>query len=160
TKPLIFGWSGKWKWQARTRLYDNYLDQQARAAHIDEIVKMRRRHTKMGMAMQGMGALAMQGLKKKNSKTGKVSVNISASDATRMMKEGVVIERQGRGEPDQVIENRETDVDNAMEREIQRILDDPSARRELDRAGSSHRLDTSDARLLSGSTVEGAVEED
>jgi hypothetical protein len=138
-----------------------HLDDVGRKAHADEITKMRKRHARIGMRMQGVGIGALDQFESKDKKTGKTTfARISASEASRLAKEGVQIERISRGEPESIHENRETDVDSALEREAQRLLDDPGTRRRLAHAGSGTRSDESDASGNGGDALPGEVESD
>lgn len=159
--PLMKRWSARWSWVNRCREWDAMLDRRATEAHANEVSEMRKRHARLGMAMQTVGGGALKTFQVKDKATGQITyANISPHEAARLLKEGVTIERVSRGEPDTIAETRETDVDSAFEREVQRLLDDPNTRRELDRAGSRNRVTEVDSGLNGGGGEQEPVEED
>lgn len=161
SKQLLQRWSSRWLWVMRVRAWDDHMDERLRQAHEDEVIAMRKRHVQLALGVQGIGAEAFKRMHKKERETsGSISDNLEAVDAMKLVKEGITLERVARGEPGTVEETRETDVDSAIQREATRILSDPSARRELDRAGARARGTAVDAGVDGGGSEREEVDPD
>lgn len=105
-------WSSRWGWVERAAEWDNYLDAQGRAAQVEEIKAMRRRHAQVGVAMLNRVAARLMG--------GQVPVadgqvqlvealdtnRLGVAGLARLADIGVKIERMARGEPDVIEETR------------------------------------------------------
>lgn len=140
SKQLMDRWSSRHGWGLRCRSWDAELDKKAREERINEVLDMRRRQARLGRALQ---ELAVRGLRNLNSQKGKkgesVDPKLTAPEVARLSRDGALLERLAMGEPGEILENRASDPDNAMEREVQRLLDDPDFRKQLDRSGARAR---------------------
>ncbi len=140
SKVLMTRWSSKHGWGLRVRAWDAELDKKAREDRITEVLEMRRRQAQLGRAMQGVAARGLKNLTAKKDSQGKlIEPELSAAEIARLAKTGSILERLSMGEPGEILENRASDPDNAMEREVQRLLDDPEFRKQLDRSGARAR---------------------
>lgn len=140
SKTLMDRWSSKHGWGMRCRAWDVELDRMAREDRITEVLEMRRRQAQLGRAMQGLAATGMKNLTNKTDSEGKVlEPKLTPAEVSSLARHGALIERVAMGEPGEILENRASDPDNAMEREVQRLLDDPEFRKQLDRSGARAR---------------------
>lgn len=93
--------SGKFDWVKRAALWDDEQDRierkEAQEAHVREIRKMRKRQASSGYAMQMKGLEALKKLPLEE---------MSAQDIVKMMIEGAKLERLGRGDVGEVVEER------------------------------------------------------
>lgn len=86
-------WSSKFNWVKRCEEWDAHYDKILQIENAAEVKRMGKRHAKIGMEMQTLGAKAM-----------KQKTVIGVSDAVRMQTEGVRIERLARGEASDKVE--------------------------------------------------------
>lgn len=93
--------SGKFDWVRRAALWDDEQDRierkEAQEAQVREIRKMRKRQADSGYAMQIKGLEALKKLPLEE---------MSAQDIVKMMIEGAKLERLGRGDVGEVVEER------------------------------------------------------
>ena len=95
---LIGRWSSTHEWQKRVSAWDAEQDRLARQAQIDEIKKMRKRHTDMATAMLAKAARALTKIP---------DDEIKASDVSKMVDTAAKLERISRGDVGEVIEERD-----------------------------------------------------
>ncbi|MEW6572879.1 MAG: hypothetical protein AB1374_04530 [Bacillota bacterium] len=97
SKTQIDRWSVRWDWVERAAAWDEEIDRQIRFKQLEEIKKMRERHTEAAMlllekAMKRLEATAPQ--------------DLSVQEARLFVTEGTKLERLSRGEPDTIVEER------------------------------------------------------
>ncbi len=141
-KTLMERWSSKYSWGLRCRGWDEELDRQAREERIVEVLDMRRRQANLGRALQGLASKGLRQMTTTTDAEGKtvpIDPRLSAAEIARLAKDGALLERLALGEPGDILETRDSDPDNAVEREVQRLLDDPDFRKRLDREGARAR---------------------
>lgn len=95
---LLERWSRVHEWQKRVSAWDAEQDRLARQAQIDEIKKMRKRHTDMATAMLAKAARALTKIP---------DDEIKASDVSKMVDTAAKLERISRGDVGEVIEERD-----------------------------------------------------
>lgn len=95
---MIGRWSSDWNWRERAAAWDGEQDKLARADQVKEIAEMRRLQAARGAKMQekAMEALEQMEIEK-----------LSPADVVRLMAEGAKLERLGRGDVGEVIEQRD-----------------------------------------------------
>lgn len=94
----IADWSTKYDWVKRAAAWDAEQDRLARQAQIDEIKKMRKRHTDLASAMLVKAARALQRIPEDE---------IKAADVSRMVETASKLERISRGDAGDVVEERD-----------------------------------------------------
>ena len=94
----IAGWSTKYDWVKRVAAWDAEQDRIARQDQIDEIKKMRKRHTDLASAMLVKAARALQRIPEDE---------IKAADVSRMVETASKLERISRGDAGDVVEERD-----------------------------------------------------
>lgn len=95
---MIGRWSSDWKWQERVAAWDAEQDKLARADQVKEIAKMRKLQAQRGAKMQEKAMAALEQMEIEE---------LSAADVVRLMTEGAKLERLGRGDVGEVIEERD-----------------------------------------------------
>lgn len=95
---LIGRWSSTHEWQKRVAAWDAEQDRIARQAQIDEIRKMRKRHSDLASAMLVKAARALQKIPEDE---------IKAGDVSRMVDTAAKLERISRGDVGEVVEERD-----------------------------------------------------
>lgn len=95
---LIERWSRNHDWQKRIAAWDAEQDRIARQAQIDEIRKMRKRHSDLANAMLVKAARALQKIPEDE---------IKATDVSRMVETAAKLERISRGDVGDVVEERD-----------------------------------------------------
>lgn len=98
SETLIARWSGQWDWVKRALAWDTEMDRQAREEQAKEIVKMRKRHAKLAVAMLDKAEAALGQLK---------DYEMDAQDISRMADIASKLERLSRGDVGEVIEERD-----------------------------------------------------
>ena len=93
----IAGWSSKYDWVERCRLYDNDVARQAREKALKGINEMQTRQIKIAMLMQQKATEALAKL---------LPENLDRNDIVRFVTEGSKLERLNRGEPTDIMEGR------------------------------------------------------
>ena len=97
-RTTIADWSTKYEWVKRVAAWDAEQDRIARQNQIDEIKKMRKRHTDLASAMLVKAARALQRIPEDE---------IKATDVSRMVETASKLERISRGDAGDVIEERD-----------------------------------------------------
>jgi len=92
---LLYRWSNAWDWDERARAWDNEQDRKAQKEHIQEIAKMRSRHTKLAESMLLKAAKALKDLP---------DGAMKPADITRMVDVAAQLERLSRGDTTDSIE--------------------------------------------------------
>lgn len=98
SKALMERWSSTWEWQKRVAAWDAEQDRIARQNQIDEIKKMRKRHTDLATAMLVKAAKALQRIPEDE---------VKASDVSRLVETASKLERISRGDAGEVVEARD-----------------------------------------------------
>lgn len=98
SSTIIGRWSSEWDWQERVAAWEGEQDRLARADQVKKIAEMRRLQAQRGAKMQekAMEALEQMEIEK-----------LSPADVVRLMAEGAKLERLGRGDVGEVIEQRD-----------------------------------------------------
>jgi hypothetical protein len=129
---LIERWSSFWRWRERTTAWDRARDDQARAATLAEIEEMQRRHIKLALGMQQLGAHELQRVLKaaqEKAAAGEAGgVGLSASDIHRLIDAGSKLERLNRGEPEAIERHEHTGGDGgpiSVKTEVVFVKPDP-----------------------------------
>ena len=94
---LIGRWSSDWNWRERVAAWDGEQDKLARADQVKEIAKMRKLQAQRGALMQEKAIAALDQMDIEE---------LSAADVVRLMEAGAKLERLGRGDVGDVIEER------------------------------------------------------
>lgn len=95
---LISRWSSENNWVERVAAWDGEQDRIARHEQQEAIKRMRKRQAESGHAMQCKGLMALK----------KIPVEeLSAQDIVKLLVEGSKLERIGRGDVGEVIEERD-----------------------------------------------------
>jgi len=110
---VLTRWCTRWGWRDRCESWDNELDRQKRLTDLAAVAKMRERHLNISTALISLGATELnKWLKYVQAKSQEQSRSLSPSDILKIIESGISLERQGRGEPGQIIEERKKkDVD-------------------------------------------------
>lgn len=87
SEALIYRWSVRWHWTERAREYDNALVREEYTATLDEIRKMNKAQTAIGLLLQKKGQEALEKLNLKK---------MSAKDLLQFLIQGTTIERRAR----------------------------------------------------------------
>lgn len=98
TRVTLEPWSRKYSWGKRVAEWDAEQDRIAREAQIEEIKKMRKRHTDIASAMIIKAARALNRMKEED---------IKAADISRFVEVAAKLERLSRGDTSEVIEERD-----------------------------------------------------
>lgn len=98
SKQLIGGYSVKWRWRDRVEAWDREADDRARAAKLDEIEEMQRRHIQLAQGMQQLAAKELA-RKLEAAKANQKRGQLSAKDMRELLEAGAKLERLNRGEP-------------------------------------------------------------
>ena len=98
SETLMARWSTAHNWVERAAAWDAEQDRIARQEQIEQIKKMRKRQADSGYALQMKAIKALQELP---------TNEITAQDIVRMLVEGGKMERIGRGDVGEVIEERD-----------------------------------------------------
>ena len=98
SKAVLERWSSANEWQKRVAAWDAEQDRIARQAQIDEIKKMRKRHSDLASAMLVKAARALQRIPEDE---------IKAGDVSRMVETAAKLERISRGDVGEVVEERD-----------------------------------------------------
>lgn len=97
-RTTIGEWSAKYEWVKRAAAWDAEQDRIARQNQIDEIKKMRKRHTDLATAMLVKAAKALQRIPEDE---------VKASDVSRLVETASKLERISRGDAGEVVEARD-----------------------------------------------------
>lgn len=120
-------WSVEYGWGSRAAAYDRDVEAKARAAHLAEVIDMRKRHASIAANMahkvlQRLVGDVANGIEP-------IDVNsLNAADLGRWMEHAVKIERLSRGEPDTIVGQAEGDAQAVQQETTRRILTDPRLR--------------------------------
>ena len=98
SRQLIQRWAGEQNWHERVAAWDAEQDRIARQAQVDEIKKMRKRHSDLANAMLVKAARALQRIPEDE---------IKAGDVSRMVETAAKLERISRGDVGEVVEERD-----------------------------------------------------
>lgn len=98
SRTIIGRWSSTHEWQKRIAAWDAEQDRIARQAQMDEIRKMRKRHSDLANAMLVKAARALQKIPEDE---------IKAGDVSRMVETAAKLERISRGDVGEVVEERD-----------------------------------------------------
>lgn len=98
SETLIARWSSEKEWVKRVEAWDDEQDRIAREAQIDEIKKMRKRHTQLAVDMLEKAARAMNMIPDEE---------MTALDVNRFAETASKLERISRGDVGEVIEERD-----------------------------------------------------
>jgi hypothetical protein len=96
TNHNIQRWAVQWNWRERALAWDREMDEKHRAAMAKGRMDMRERQAKIGAAMQGIATYALVELQ--NRMDGKLPLNLTTDEITRMMDVGARMESRARGE--------------------------------------------------------------
>lgn len=109
---LLERWSSKYSWVERATSWDEHLDQVARSEAEKAKREMVKRHIKLSIALQGIGAVKLTEWQKQiqawqlDPEHNELPA-LSPSDILRLLELGIRIERLSRGEPSEVVDMRE-----------------------------------------------------
>jgi hypothetical protein len=95
TKQNIGRWSFRWRWEERCTAFDIHQDELHRAEMSRARTDMNKRHLKLGILMQSIGAHALAELQQKVEQ--KLPLNLSADEARALMSDGAKLERTAHG---------------------------------------------------------------
>lgn len=100
-------WSSRHEWVARCEAFDAEMDRIAIEEHRKGIKDMVRRHLGLASSLQAAGALGLQSLiaKVKAAKPDE-DILLSPNEIKGLVDLGTKLERQTRGEPEQIVEQR------------------------------------------------------
>jgi len=97
SETLINRWGSQWNWIERTRAWDNELTKVTELTSKKAVAKMVEKHINIAGMLQ---TKAYEALKNINIES------LNARDITALMKLGIDVERLNRGEPTELIEER------------------------------------------------------
>lgn len=122
--PTLIGkWSGDWGWRQRVEAWDREVDRKTRQAELKAIGEMRKRHVKMAVSLQGLGATELQkwlSFVRKAENTANRS--LSPDQLLKLIEAGIKLERLNRGEPNEIVEERKGMDDEQVEARIEQLL--------------------------------------
>ena len=95
SKQNAWRWSVRWRWEERASAFDVHEDQLHREEMARQRTDMNRRHMKLGILMQSIGAHALAELQQKVEQ--KLPLGLSAEEAKGLMDTGAKIERAAHG---------------------------------------------------------------
>lgn len=107
SQRLLGGWSTKWRWRDRVVAWDREADDRKRAATLEEIADMQKRHIKLARGMQQLGAVELKRLIDDATAKAK-GAGLTAQDIQKLIDSGAKLERLNRGEPDSIARNEQT----------------------------------------------------
>ena len=126
-------WSSRWGWRMRVEEWERELDNHRRRVTLREIEKMHERHIQLSKTIQGLGALELNklwNLVRKDGLSGQMM--ISVADIIKLLESGVKLERNSRGQPDAITEERhQISVDESREA-MRELLGDSDALKSVD----------------------------
>jgi len=99
SRQLVSTYSIKYRWRERVEAWDREADDRARAAKLDEIEEMQRRHIQIAQGLQQLAALELQ-RKLKAARANQKEGRLSAKDLKELADLGTRLERLNRGEPE------------------------------------------------------------
>jgi hypothetical protein len=95
SKQNVGRWSWRWHWEERVTAFDIYQDELHRAEMSRARTDMNKRHLKLGILMQSIGAHALAELQQRVEQ--KLPLGLSADEARALMSEGAKMERSAHG---------------------------------------------------------------
>ena len=125
-------WSVDWAWRMRTEAWDREIDRRHRKAMFAEVEKMKARHVNLAVSLQGLGALELNKLIESAKKAVRTNT-VTGELLLKMIEIGVKLERQGRGEPESIIEERRQLTADEERDSMKMLLRDPKAMQAVDR---------------------------
>jgi hypothetical protein len=93
--PNVARWSARHDWQERVLAYDVYRDEIDRQELARGRMEMRRRHLKLGIMMQSIGAHALAELQQKIAQ--KLPLNLTSDEAKSLLAAGAKLEGDALG---------------------------------------------------------------
>jgi len=117
----VYKWSTHWRWAERASAWDDHCDETMRAAELDELEEMGRRHARLGVAMLEQVQRSLDLMRADDEKP--LSVKLLA----RWAKIGVEIERLARGAATAHVMTSEARESDAFEE----LLKNPETRAHL-----------------------------
>jgi hypothetical protein len=120
SQALLERWSARWGWRERCEAWENELDRVKRETDLQAVVQMRERHIKISTALIGLGATELnKWLAWVNDPQNTKTRSLTPSDVLKIVEAGITLERQSRGEPGSIVEERkkkEVDPDQVRAR--------------------------------------------
>jgi hypothetical protein len=95
SKQNIGRWSFRWRWEERCTAFDIHQDELHRAEMSRARTEMNRRHLKLGILMQSIGAHALAELQQRVEQ--KLPLNLTSDEARALMDSGAKLERAAHG---------------------------------------------------------------
>jgi len=95
SKQNVWKWSVRWRWEERAGAFDIHQDQLHQRQMARDRMEMNRRHVKLGVVLQSIGAHALAELQQRVEQ--KLALNLSATEAKELIETGAKIERAAHG---------------------------------------------------------------
>jgi hypothetical protein len=95
SRQNVWRWSFRWRWEERVGAFDVDRDRQHREEMARARTEMDKRHLKIGMAMQSIGAHALAELQQRLEM--KLPLNLSVDEARGLLEAGAKMERSVHG---------------------------------------------------------------
>lgn len=127
---ILQGWSSKFGWVIRAEAWDRRLDAEKRKLQLKDIERMRQKHILLAEACQDIVVAELKKFKHL-AKTADFRT-ISASELTKILEVAVKLERQSKGEPDQIIEERTQITVEDKRKDMRALLNRENMLDELD----------------------------
>jgi hypothetical protein len=99
--------AAEWRWSERAEAWDQAQLRTARGEESEALAEMRRRHMAQGQGLQKGGAVALTTLLADKERLAALPVR----DLIALIQAGTALERQARGEPDQVLKHQHADAE-------------------------------------------------
>lgn len=149
-------WGTRFGWQARALAWDEYRDQVAREAELDELEQARRRQVSLGTHMQLLAKLGCQELQDPD---GRLRKRLKPHEIARLAEVGTKVERTAQGAPTEIVRST-VDVEHAPTPEeeddlLAPYLADPDVAEQADRLAAAMEEFSRRAR---GAPVEGGAD--
>lgn len=125
-------WSREWGWRTRTEAWDREIDRRHRKEMFAEVERMRRRHVDLAVSLQDLGTVELRKLLAAANRAIKENV-ITGELLLKLIDLGIKLERQGRGEPESIIEERRQLTADEERDAMKVLLRDPKAMEAVDR---------------------------
>ncbi len=126
-------WSAEWAWPIRAQEWDTELDRVRRVAELAAVQEMGRRHAAVAMNAVNVAAKAIERIAKKlDAQKDDDEPFMTPTEVIRFAKEGILLERLSRGEPDMILGGMQPHASDPQESVRALLSSDP----EIARAGA------------------------
>ena len=101
----VNAWQKAGEWDQRAAAWDRHCDAVARQAELDALQEMKKRHVQISMQLQALGVAELTKLLRKAKQASKKNT-LTATDAAKLVEQGMRLERLNMGEAETVTEDK------------------------------------------------------